>query len=256
MKTILITAVALLLTACSSSDKKSKPSKVQELIQGIDLSGTIHHLGGMLINDRQVVHVFHWPTKPGQSIFFVGKDKLRYYRTITRIEDLGHDLCILHLDKPLNLNNHTIYPIAKPIIGAPTTVLRFESRPRRATVVQAYHPKGRAKLALTPSTYLEPGDSGKAWIQVQNGKKVCVGLNSTTWGFGPPVWDLLQNWVNTKPILKPKQHPFGEPFPAHWGTPPLMQTGDAKYLPPPFIGWGSGTLVKWILKNQKADKEL
>lgn len=192
MKTLLIAALAFVV-GCSSSDKKSDTPTVLKLIQGIDTSGTIHHLGGMLINDRQVVHVFHWPTKPGQSIFFVGKDNKRHYRTISRIEDLGLDLCILHLDKPLNLNNHTIYPIAKPIIGAPTTVLRFESRPRRATVVQAYHPKGRAKLALTPSTYLEPGDSGKAWIQVQDGKKVCVGLNSTSHGFGPPVWDLLLN---------------------------------------------------------------
>ncbi len=198
MKTILITAVALLLTACSSSDKK--PKIVSKLIQGIDTSGTIHHLGGMLINERQSVHVTHWPTKVGQKVFFVGKDTKRHYRNITKIEDLGLDLCILTFDKPLDLNNHTMYPIAKPIIGAPVTVLRFESRPRRATVVQAYSAKGRAKLALTPSTYLEPGDSGKAWIQVQDGKKVCVGLNSTSHGFGPPVWDLLLNWVNDKEI--------------------------------------------------------
>ena len=254
MKTIIAAAV-LLLTACSSSDKKT-PKVVSKLIQGIDTSGTIHHLGGMLINESQSIHVTHWPTKPGQKIFFVGKDKNRVYRTIKNIKDLGHDLCILTFDKPLDLNNHTIIPVAKPIIGAPVTVLRFESRPRRATVVQAYSPKGRAKLALTPSTYLEPGDSGKAWIQIQDDRKVCVGLNSTSQGFGPPVWDLLHNWVNTKPIPKPKQHPFGEPFPAHWGNPPLMQTKDARYLPPPFIGWGSSTLVNWIKKNQKADKEL
>tara|TARA_R110002050_G_scaffold13752_4_gene44043 strand:- start:377 stop:1015 length:639 start_codon:yes stop_codon:yes gene_type:complete len=199
MKTLLLAATALLLTACSSSDKK-RPKPVLELIQGIDLSGTLHHLGGMLINDKQLIHVTHWPTKEGQKVFFVGKDKLRVYRNIAKIEDLGIDLCVITLDKPVNLNNHTIYPVAKPIIGAQTTVLRFESRPRRATTVQSYSAKGRAKLALTPSSYLVGGDSGKAWIQIQDGKKVCVGLNSTTWGFGPPVWDLLLKWVNNKEI--------------------------------------------------------
>ena len=175
MKTLLIAATALLLTACSQSDKKKKPIPALELIQGIDLSGTLHHLGGMLINDHQLIHVTHWPTKEGQKVFFLGKDKKRVYRNIAKIEDLGIDLCVITLDKPVDLNNHTIYPVAKPIIGAPTTVLRFESRPRRATTVQSYHPKGRAKLALTPSTYLVGGDSGKAWIQIQDGKKVVLG---------------------------------------------------------------------------------
>ena len=255
MKTILIAAVALLLTACSSSDKKSTPKFT--LIPDIDLSGTLHHLGGMLINDYQLIHVTHWPTKEGQKVFFVGKDKKRVYRNIAKIEDLGNDLSILSLDKPVDLNNHTIYPVAKPIIGAPTTVLRFESRPRRATTVQSYHPKGRAKLALTPSTYLVGGDSGKAWIQIQDGKKVCVGLNSTTWGFGPPVWDLLLKWVNNKEIevLAPVIVEATRLYPKHWGDPPKIQTKDYRKLPEPY-GHGSSTLYNWIKKNQKADKEL
>ncbi len=245
MKTIVLTAVALLLTACSTSDKKSVP-KVTELIQGIDTSGTMHHLGGMLINERQAVHVTHWPTKPGQKVFFVGKDKKRHYRTITKIEDLGLDLCILNFDKPLNLNNHTIYPIAKPIIGAPVTVLRFESRPRRSTIVSGYNPKGRVKLALTPANYLIGGDSGKAWIQIQDGKKMCVGLSSTSHGFGPPVWDILLKWVEDKSTSL---------YPPHWGEPPLMQTRDYRKLPEPY-DHGSSTLYSWIKKNQTADKEL
>ena len=256
MKTILIAALAFLV-GCSSSDKK-KPIPALTLIQGIDLSGTLHHLGGMLINDHQLIHVTHWPTKEGQMVFFVGKDKKRVYRSISKKEDLGIDLCILTLDKPVNLNNHTIYPVAKPIIGAPTTGLRFESRPRRATTVSKYSAKGRAKLSLTPSSYLVGGDSGKAWIQIQNGKKVCVGLNSTTWGYGPPVWDLLLNWVNNKTVevLAPVSVKATRLYPKHWGDPPKIQTKDRRPLPAPFKGYGSGTLVKWILKNQKADKEL
>lgn len=45
-------------------------------------------------------------------------------------------------------------------------------------------------------------------------------------------------------------------YPKHWGDPPRIQTKDRRPLPAPFKGYGSGTLVKWILKNQKADKEL
>lgn len=194
MKTILIAAVALLLTACTSDKKPSAP-KVTKLIHPIDTSGTLHHLGGMLINDHQLVHVTHWPTRPGQPVFFVSKDNQRVYRTILSIEDLGTDLCVITLDSPVDINNHTIIPIAKPIIGIPTTVLRFESRPRRATSVAGYDYIGRPKLALTSSTFLESGDSGKAWIQIQDGKQVCVGLNGTRRGYGPPVFELLTEWL-------------------------------------------------------------
>lgn len=195
MKAVLTIIACVALASCSS-DKRPVVPKVTKLIEGIDTSGMLHHLGGMLINDHQLVHVTHWPTKVGQSVFLVGKDKKRYYRNIIQIEDLGKDLCILTLDKPVNLNNHTIIPIAEPIIGARTTALRFEDRPRRGTSVAGHDRVGRAKLALTPETYLEPGDSGKAWIQIQDGKMVCVGLNSTTSGFGPPVYKLLYEWVD------------------------------------------------------------
>ena len=39
-------------------------------------------------------------------------------------------------------------------------------------------------------------------------------------------------------------------YPTHWGEPPLKQTRDKKKMPYPFEGFGSGTLVKWISKNQ------
>ena len=42
-------------------------------------------------------------------------------------------------------------------------------------------------------------------------------------------------------------------FPKHWGDPPAAQTKDARYLPAPYAGWGSSTLVNWILENQKKD---
>ncbi len=57
----------------------------------------------------------------------------------------------------------------------------------------------------------------------------------------------------SKPILKPKQHPRGEPFPAHWGPEPTVHAPGGTYLPAPFSGWGSPTLIKWIKDNQKQD---
>ena len=40
-------------------------------------------------------------------------------------------------------------------------------------------------------------------------------------------------------------------YPDHWGQVPLKQTRDKKKMPPPFEGFGSGTLVKWIIENQR-----
>lgn len=42
------------------------------------------------------------------------------------------------------------------------------------------------------------------------------------------------------------------PYPAHWGAPPKIQTRDLVPLPKPY-GRGSSTLKNWILENQKID---
>ena len=45
-------------------------------------------------------------------------------------------------------------------------------------------------------------------------------------------------------------------YPSHWGAPPKRQTRDRVRLPIPYQNrYGSSTLKKWILKNQKSDKE-
>ena len=56
-----------------------------------------------------------------------------------------------------------------------------------------------------------------------------------------------------KTKLKPKQHPLGESFPAHWGPAPRGLGNGGTYLPAPYGGWGSYELVIWILENQKND---
>ena len=45
-------------------------------------------------------------------------------------------------------------------------------------------------------------------------------------------------------------------FPEHWGPLPLRQTRDYRQFPPPYEEhFGSGTVVNWILKQQRLDKE-
>ena len=54
---------------------------------------------------------------------------------------------------------------------------------------------------------------------------------------------------------RPKKR--GQPeFPSHWGPVPLMQTRDYRQYPTPYDEYfGSGTVVKWILKQQEMDRE-
>ena len=195
LATLAIVVVAI-LAGCSSSKERPTYPKVTPVIENVDLSGTLHHLGGMLINDHQLIHVTHWPVKIGQPVKLIGRDGVSSRRLILSMEDLGKDLTILTLDAPVDLNNHTILPVAKPILGIPTTVFRFEDRPVRGTSVVGQDYAKRYKLNLSEATYLEGGDSGKIWVQVQEGKHVVVGLNSTTKGFGPPVYELLFDWVD------------------------------------------------------------
>ena len=61
------------------------------------------------------------------------------------------------------------------------------------------------------------------------------------------------------PLIRPKpklpSKPFtGSRFPAHWGSPPLLQTKDLRTLPGGY-GRGSSTLAGWILKNMEKDRK-
>ena len=55
-----------------------------------------------------------------------------------------------------------------------------------------------------------------------------------------------------KPI-KPMKPGRKQSFPAHWGSPPSMQTKDLRSLPGGY-GMGSSTLAGWIKKNIENDK--
>ncbi|MBT3468150.1 MAG: hypothetical protein HN467_02390, partial [Opitutae bacterium] len=63
---------------------------------------------------------------------------------------------------------------------------------------------------------------------------------------GPPL-------IRPKPKL-PSKPSSGSRFPAHWGSPPLLQTKDLRTLPGGY-GRGSSTLAGWILKNMAKDRK-
>jgi hypothetical protein len=195
MKLALIIPLCVAVSSCSIFNKRDKAPTVTPIIENVDRSGTLHHLGGMLINDHQVIHVTHWPVKIGYPVRLRGIDGVNTHRTIIEKEDIGEDLCVLTLNEPVDLTNHTIIATADPIFHIPTTVFRFEDRPIRGTSVRGYDKLGRVSLSLTPETYLEPGDSGKISVQRQDGSLYVVTLNSTTSGKGPHVHRLLSEWI-------------------------------------------------------------
>lgn len=195
---VVAAVVVIVLSSCSVLElRKWKPTapKVTTIIENVDLSGTLHHLGGMLINDHQLIHVTHWPVPNGYPVRLRGIDGVNTHRTIINKEDLGKDLCVLTLDKPVDLTNHIIIPTAEPIIGIPTTVFRFEDRPIIGTSVVGFDYAGRVKLNLSEGRYLEPGDSGKISVQRQDGSLYIVTLSSTKLGFGPPIHKILTKWL-------------------------------------------------------------
>ncbi|MBT4223933.1 MAG: hypothetical protein HOD72_05640, partial [Opitutae bacterium] len=59
--------------------------------------------------------------------------------------------------------------------------------------------------------------------------------------------------IRPKPKL-PSKPSSGNRFPAHWGSPPLLQTKDLRTLPGGY-GRGSSTLAGWILKNMAKDQK-
>jgi len=191
----LIASSTVFISSCSIFEKRPKAPFVTPIIENVDRSGTLHHLGGMLINDHQLIHVTHWPVKMGWPVRLRGIDGVNTHRTIIDKEVIGMDLCVLTLNEPVDLTNHTIIATADPILHIPTTVFRFEDRPIRGTSVRGYDVIGRVSLNLTKETLLESGDSGKIAVQRQNGSLYVVTLNSTAGGKGPPVHRLLTEWL-------------------------------------------------------------
>lgn len=179
----------------SSDNKREKENQSSEVIQDIDTSGTILQLGGMLVNDYQFLHVSHWPYQYNQVVNLKTKDGETITRHLINKEDLGSDLSLLTLDKPIDLNDHTILPIAKAKLNTPTTAFRLYRNPV-GTYISGRDDKDRVKLNLPKNNRHERGDSGKMSVQVHNGKHVVVTFNSTANGWGPDIHTIWNRYLN------------------------------------------------------------
>ena len=188
------TAGAVAIGAAVVGKSKLDNPETTKVIENIDTTGTIRSLGGMLVDDRHFLHVSHWPHKIGQTITLTGKDGKIVTRNIVSKTLIHDDLSIIEIT-PVDLNNHTLLPIAAAKLRVPTTVLRIVKEPF-GTIVKA---KSDKYLSLNPARWqINYGDSGKAWIQEQNGKHVVVGLTSTQRGTGPNLHKLYTEFKQSK----------------------------------------------------------
>jgi len=191
--------------------------------------------------------------------------------------------------KGVNISSITLAPkgsgksAAVPPTGANRTeihkleqeIVRMKGFAKRARFTPDRHKKFLTELAGLEKTLaeLKSGGSGvptyEEWLK--GGKKIPPGMVFT----GGSPWfnertgqkrqprEVFNMIFNRKPEgaplirQKPKlpSTPFtGSRFPAHWGSPPLLQTKDLRTLPGGY-GRGSSTLVGWILKNMEKDRK-
>lgn len=182
--------------------EKGAPTE-SELISDIDTSGDIFHLGGVLVNSRQSLHVTHWPIEKNseseynQIVRFDGKGGVKSFRTIINKEVIKDDLCILTFDEPLDTTVHSIMPIGVALPNTPTTAQRFPNRPWRGYYVTSTG-GDIIKLSTTKETRFVSGDSGKKIVQIQNNRQVVVGLLSTVKGTSPNLHKLYGEYLKKK----------------------------------------------------------
>jgi hypothetical protein len=176
----------------SNSKKKSDDTDVKQVKEVKNISGTIVTLGGALIDSTHVLHVTHWPIKYNQIVKFKGNDGSIATRKIINKSIIspnitGADISILTLDTPLDLSNHDILEIAKPVKGERVTIYRIRRDPFTTTIDGIGDDMLSAKAGDRENSAIESGDSGKVWL---NTKGQLVSLTSKGWwGEGPNLWE-------------------------------------------------------------------
>ncbi|MGE9268373.1 MAG: hypothetical protein ACQKBY_09775 [Verrucomicrobiales bacterium] len=226
MKHIVLLALILALVACSKTqailggigaavvtgviiaggDGGSKPTPPAEAITGADLSGMMLGKGGMLLDELHVLHVAHWPDLTGKNVSFRARDGSTATRRVVAIEVISPvevaDLCLLTLDRPLDLTKHTALPIAPARRGMDVTVVRLDRPPlatrlrsvskTRLTASAAYEPTPEGESMHTGGNELRAGDSGKPWLAEVDGRICLIGLSSRGWhGESPHLYHLI-----------------------------------------------------------------
>lgn len=206
MRLIKLIAVLLVLTFggnLHSHDvtKNKEPFK-------IDMSGMMVDYGGQLINKRQSLFCTHWDLQ-GKEVEFIARDGKRVKRTVVKTDKLGYDLCILTFDEDLDLKQHWVAPVADIEGDTIVTIYRYKQRePIIVEVESDFYCDGLFDTEFNsflcrPEKSVRPGDSGKGWYAMIDGKAHLVGINShisVSWrlepirAFSPEVGEIYEEY--------------------------------------------------------------
>lgn len=175
----------------------------------VDTSGMMVDFGGQLINKRQSLFCTHWDIM-GKEVTFIARNGKAVKRTVVDMRRLGHDVCIVTFNEELDPKQHWIAPVAD--LTEPTQVTVFRYRDREPISVEVvpdffYHGMWSTEhivFRCVPGKSVRPGDSGKGWYAMIDGKIHLVGLNSYItfdWTYTP----IAAFSAEVGEIFKPKQ---------------------------------------------------
>ena len=176
-------ALTLILTFCGNLYSHDVARDVEPL--KVDTSGMMIKYGGQLINKRQSLFCTHWDIL-GEEISFIARNGERVYRTVVKIDKLAYDLCIVTFDEDLDPKQHWFAPVADIDEHTVVTIFRYDQLLRGPIVVEAendffyrgiFDTEYNSFLCM-PGRSIRPGDSGKGWYAMIDGKIHLVGINS------------------------------------------------------------------------------
>ena len=167
--------------------------------------------GGQLINKRQSLFCTHWDIL-GEKISFIARNGKAVHRTVVKIDKLGFDLCIVTFDEDLDPEQHWFAPVADIDEHTVVTIFRYDQLMRGPIVVEVesdfYYDQGMFDTEYNtflcmPGRSIRPGDSGKGWYAMIDGKVHLVGINSyisLSWrqepvrAFSPEVGEIYEKY--------------------------------------------------------------
>jgi len=209
MKTTILLITSLLISSCANVDrgtffgglaavgatagglilmKKHREDKEEKQVSKpitYDPTGSAGEFGGALVAPDTLVHVIHWGSQVGKNLGFPRRSGGSDVRKIESFVDLSHDIRVIKLDKPLDPKEHKVWEIAEAKEG-PVTIARFRREPFGTNVRDINWGWITGSAA---EGELQSGDSGKVWMQVQDGKAVLIGVSSRGGpGIAPNLW--------------------------------------------------------------------
>lgn len=170
------------------ANKQFQKSQTESDVIEVDTSGTTITYGGQLVSENKMLHVEHWSSQIDISpVTFIDNDGTRVVRNIINVENLGSDLNILTLDRPVDISKHKILPIGEVQENKPVTLYRMD-RPPFGTYIS----DGDGSIVRARSEgRIKTGDSGKIWVQEIGGVPHVVSMTSTESSKGPNIHKIL-----------------------------------------------------------------